>query len=259
MSFSDTGKFWTPDDFRGRITELQKPGWVRGITMHHTAAPSLLMRPSGFLPQHLRNMRDFYAGMGWDSGPHLFVDDNGIWGMTPLAEKGTHARSFNGTHIGIEVLGDYDREDPLSGRGLKCWQKAADAVATLLRWICRDSTCVNFHREDPKTSKTCPGTKVAKGWFLDMVNGRLQETEKSGALEPVAVRPALVFEEDFVPAMSWLKVRGISEALKKTASGALMIGPHRIERHYYDKAQSSTYVSLRELEAIALQIKRAEG
>ena len=28
---------------------------------------------------------------------------------------------------------------------------------------------VKFHRDDPRTSKSCPGTKVSKEWFLNLV------------------------------------------------------------------------------------------
>lgn len=137
--------------------------WAKGITLHHTAAPSLASRPGGLSPQHILNIQDYYQHkLGWSTGPHLFVDDHGVYCLTPLRERGTHAKSFNATHIGIEVLGDYDTEDPHTGRGLACWQHAARIVYAIgLRY--------NFHRDDPKTDKTCPGKRVQKDWFNDLI------------------------------------------------------------------------------------------
>ena len=91
------------------------------------------MRPHGLKVQHIRNIRDYYENTkGWSSGPHLFTDEDQIWGMCPFSEKGVHARSFNSHSVGIEVLGNYDLEDPHSGRGLACWKLAAATGAAVL-------------------------------------------------------------------------------------------------------------------------------
>ena len=75
--------------------------------MHHTAAPSLAQRPRGLTIQHIRNIQNYYQSqLGWSSGPHLFIDDDQIFGMSSLERRGIHAVSFNRTHIGIEVLGN---------------------------------------------------------------------------------------------------------------------------------------------------------
>lgn len=171
MSFSAVGSTWTTDQFPKYLRGVQSPAWARAVTLHHTAAPSLAQRPLGLLPQHIVNIRDFYKGKGWQSGPHFFVDDHGIHGMTPLGEKGIHAVSFNGNSIGIEVLGDYDHESPVTGRGLVCWRNAALATKALLEWlgIGTNLHTVLFHRDDPKTSKTCPGDLVSKDWVMKLI------------------------------------------------------------------------------------------
>ncbi len=103
--------------------------------------------------------------------------------MSSLYRSGTHARSFNKKSIGIEVLGDYDTEDPLRGRGLKCWTMASKAVAIILtrKGLPANSLTIKFHRDDPKTNKTCPGTKVTKSWFVEMVKAEMDvgKTDKS--------------------------------------------------------------------------------
>lgn len=147
-------------------------GWSpTGVTLHHMAEPSLAQRPLGILPEHGRNLRDYYVGLGWKSGPHLFVDEDQVWLFSPLTSRGVHAVSFNGGRIGIEMLGDYDNEDPWTGRGLRVVTMAARAIAALCQrfgWV-PDGGTVSFHRDDPKTTKTCPGRRILKDLFLTKV------------------------------------------------------------------------------------------
>ncbi len=179
MSFSNVGKVWTPASLEEYLKTRKKPNWATSVTIHHTAAPSLAQRPNGFTIQHIINMQSFYqkpkdqGGQGWTSGPHLFIDDDQIFGMCDLSARGIHAASFNSSSIGIEVLGFYDKnvEDPKSGRGLACWKNTAATVKVLLDWLELKPTAdtVKFHRDDPKTKKTCPGTAVEKSWFLNLI------------------------------------------------------------------------------------------
>ncbi len=145
------------------------PRWIKGITIHHTSAPSLTQRPNGFLETHMHNLRSYYRGLGWSAGPHFFIDEDQAWAFSPIAKPGIHARSFNKTHIGIEMLGDYDREDPWSGRGLQVLTMTSAIVAELLRSLNLDISAVNFHREDPKSDKSCPGRRIEKAKFLQLV------------------------------------------------------------------------------------------
>lgn len=171
MSYSAVGKVWDPKSFDEYVEENRESmGWASGVTVHHTAVPDMRQRPRGFKVQHMHNLAHFYGEeLGWSAGPHLFVDEDQIFGLSPLSAPGTHARSFNRTHIGIEVLGNYDIENPVAGRGLSCWRTAAAAVAALLDGLHLSESSVNFHRDDPKTSKTCPGKLVTKPWFLRLV------------------------------------------------------------------------------------------
>lgn len=174
MSFGLVGRVWTVEEFASYVRTLDL-SWSRGVTMHHAAAPSLAQRPNGLEPQHLRNMRDHYRGLGWSRGPHLFVDDDQVWGMSPLEERGIHAVSFNRTHLGIEVLGNYDTEDPSTGRGLACWKTAARVAAAILAhtgWPVE--TAINAHRDDPQTSKSCPGSRVVMEDFRGTVSALLE-------------------------------------------------------------------------------------
>src|SRR5215216_6515071 len=61
------------------------------IVLHHTGIPSIKQRPNGFTTDNMFSLADFYGvKKGWKSGPHLFVDQNGIWLFTALDRRGTH-------------------------------------------------------------------------------------------------------------------------------------------------------------------------
>lgn len=172
MSFASVGLSWTPDKFQAHISAIPSLKWATSITLHHTAIPSLAQRPDGLSPQHIRNLRHFYSNVNrWSAGPHLFVDDRRIHGMTPLTQRGVHAVSFNRNSIGIEVLGNYDLEDPTSGRGLECWKNAAFVTAALMQRF--GIRTFNFHRDDPRTRKSCPGARVKREWFTNLLNSSI--------------------------------------------------------------------------------------
>lgn len=182
MGFENVGLAWSLEAFGKYLQTLARPSWAKAVCLHYTASPSLSDRPDGLSTQHVINLRDYYADeCGWPCGPHLFVDDHKVHGMSPLEKPGRHASSFNKFAFGIEVLGEYDSEDPLIGRGLACWQNATAATRMLLEWIGQpaNSATVLFHREGPKTKKTCPGRKVKKEWVLGLVNGNLHFSAKS--------------------------------------------------------------------------------
>ena len=161
--FPIVGRRFTPEEF---AFYLQHPGesWKwnpSGITAHHTAYPDLKMRPNGFEEQHMLNLRSYYKRMGWWSGPHIFTDDNGIWVLTPVTRRGVHARSFNSSRIGVEMLGNFDSKTEYeSERGEKSMQFGKIAIALMMNYLGIDSGKLNFHRNDPSTSKTCPGKLI---------------------------------------------------------------------------------------------------
>lgn len=245
MSFNNTGKVWTIEGFAQYLNSIKAPSWAKAVCLHHTAAPSLNQRPDGFLAKHLENLKSYYSSqLGWKSGPHLFVDEDQIWGMTPLTETGVHASSFNRMSIGIEVLGDYDNEDPTKGRGLQCWQTTAAATKLLLDWLKLpiNNKTVLFHRDDPKTTKTCPGGKINKNSIISLING---------AAKPQTVSAA---NPSFVPLYPALKAKGYSDdEIKKSlkvSGGKVFWREKWLEKAYYDKSAQATLVSVEELNLI---------
>lgn len=246
MSFSNTGKVWTVSGFAQYLNGIKVPTWAKSVCLHHTAAPSLNQRPDGFLAKHLENLKDYYSKqLGWRSAPHLFIDDDQVWGMTPLTVTGIHASSFNRTALGIEVLGDYDNEDPKKGRGFECWKTAAAATKMLLDWLklpVNDKT-VLFHRDDPRTTKTCPGTKVQKPWVIDLIKDFKYSSNPPPTLAP-----------SFAPLAPILKLKGYSdEDIKKglkSVNGKIFWREKWLETAYYDKTAGATMISLAEIDSI---------
>ena len=246
MSYANVGRVWTAESFKEYLSALKKPSYPKSITIHHTGAPSLAQRKSGLTIQHIHNIQSFYQSLGWNRGPHLFVDEDQIFGMTPLGTPGIHAVSFNRNSIGIEVLGDYDSEDPLNGRGLQCMKNAAAATRALLQWLdlpTNDKT-VLFHRDDPKTSKTCPGKKVTKEWFLGLV--------KTAELNSKPVEKIFDTPSDEVGIIEFaVKEKGydMNSAIKllKVKSGTTLFNGVWIESARYDATKQTTVARKKEL------------
>jgi hypothetical protein len=98
----------------------------------------------------------------WKAGPHLFIDDQQIWVFTPLNVSGTHSPSWNKVALGIEMLGDFEREAFDQGRGAEVRQNTICAIATLSAILGLEPSTMRVHREDPLTTHACPGKNVRK-------------------------------------------------------------------------------------------------
>jgi hypothetical protein len=249
MSYNAIGKVWTAESFEQHLKGSRKPAWCNAICLHHTAAPSLQMRPKGLLMQHIHNMKSGYVQKGWKSGPHLFIDEDQIWHMTPLMERGVHAVSFNSRAIGIEVLGDYDDEDPFTGRGLQCWHLAAKTTALLLNWLGAEmnESTILFHRDDPKTSKTCPGSKIKKDWFFNLIS---KDQSSVDACEPqFLIKSNCDAVVDYV-----VKHKGYSQKeaakLLSRKNNLFFFGNDWLEGAFYDKSAGATIAPIAELQQI---------
>ena len=167
------GRNFTPDAFREYVAGLTWGAWQpEFITLHHTAVPSLAQRPNGFNNASMSGLERYYRDeMGWSAAPHLFVDDQpaGIWVFTPLTTPGVHAKSFNGRSLGLEMLGNYDVEDFDTGRGALVRDNAVAAIGILSKALGIDPDSMMCHRDEPSTSKTCPGNNVDEVAFIRAV------------------------------------------------------------------------------------------
>ena len=158
------GKSFTPDDFDSYCHTLQWTAWRPSfIVLHNTGVPSLAQRPKGLSKQNILSLESFYRDtQKWKAGPHLFIDDLQIWVFTPLTVSGTHSPSWNKLALGVEMLGDFEREAFGSGRGLKVRKNAVAVLATLCAVLGIDNHTMRLHREDPLTTHACPGKNVRK-------------------------------------------------------------------------------------------------
>jgi hypothetical protein len=249
MSYANVGKVWSLESLDTYLNSVEKPTWCKGVCLHHTAAPSLSMRPQGLLSQHIRNMESFYKSKGWSAGPHFFIDENEIFGMTPPNLKGVHAVSFNGSTVGIEVLGDYDAEFHNSGRGLECWKTTAAATAKILRWLNLEPnySTVLFHRDDPKTTKTCPGSRIQKSWVLELIRSVNTKTLDSQTVHNPVNDMQFVQVAEYLQNVKNYSSEDIKTLLKKDTDGLFYFGNEWLENAYYDVKQKSTVAPIKEL------------
>lgn len=257
MSYNNVGKVWTPDSFGEYLKTLKRPDWAKRVCLHHCASPSLAQRPQGFKAQHLENLKSFYQGMGWTRGPHFFTDEDQIWGMTPPTIKGIHSVGWNSSAIGIEALGDYDNEDPKTGRGLQVWMTTASATFELLHWLGLpiNKDTITFHRLDKVTSKTCPGTKVSLDWFIALTQQAEDWKDLSKNTADHSHKPEIAVDKsEFVPLAATLKSHGftdqqIKKSLRREGKNFFWIDDH-LEFAYYDSKTETTMVPLSEIQNI---------
>lgn len=187
--FAIVGKRFTPDEFRSYLKGLAPGGFKPSmVVLHNTASPTIEQRPDGFKEKHMGDLVHYYGVVqGWSGGPHLFVDDLGIWVFNRLDRRGTHSPSWNSKSFGVEMLGDFSRESFDSGRGLAIQKNAAEAVAALFvhMGIEPDDKSFRLHKEDPETNHNCPGKAVSKSAMLTQVRERMTAAEVMGV--PVRV------------------------------------------------------------------------
>ena len=182
-----SGKAFTREQYAAHVATLRWKTWKPiGITLHNTAAPTLAQwAESG--PKHearIRNLQSYYEGLGWHGGPHLFISRNWINEFNNPLRRGTHSPSFNATHFGIEMVGDYSRELFNSGDGALVRDTAVFVMALLCRRFKWDpEKVIKLHKEDPRTTHDCPGKFVVKPEVILRVE--FEVARQSGQKAPV--------------------------------------------------------------------------
>jgi hypothetical protein len=225
------------------------------------------MRPHGFTAQHIENIANYYRkDLRWSKGYHFLTDEDDIFGMTPPTGPGTHAVSYNRRSIGISALGNYDFEDPRSGRGLAVMQTTASTARAVFDWLGIKPSSKNlyFHRFDPRTTKTCPGTKVHHDWFLQMVldakPGEITPTAEPDTGGPTSLRYVSVVNH--VAAATGRKVSELAAMIRRDPEdGLFYLGEHWIEGARYNRDIQATEAPLEDVEEVifAMLKKPASG
>jgi hypothetical protein len=160
-------RFLTPEKFKEHVQTMDFSSWHPiGIVWHNTAEPNLELWHKYSRQHWMVGLESYYKGLGWNGGPHLFCDDgpDGIGLFNPLNRRGTHSPSFNAQYIGIEHVGDFNKEDDDTGPGLKVKTNGIIATAILCArlGIPADKEHIKLHKEDPRTDHDCPGKNMAR-------------------------------------------------------------------------------------------------
>jgi hypothetical protein len=157
------------------------------VVLHHTWRPTV-QQWRGLAS--MQGMQRYYAGKGWTSAPHIYVAPDGIWLFTPMKDIGIHAGPGNGSlkagwySIGVEMVGDYDRERP-SGA---VWEGTKAVLGGLSRRLgIAPATLIAFHRDYSK--KSCPGWAVTKEWVIGEINAWLNNVAPPPPPPPGPIGP----------------------------------------------------------------------
>jgi hypothetical protein len=178
------GKSFSPEAFETYCEGLKWSTWRPNfIVLHNTGVPCLEQRPQGLTQQHIANLEGYYRdNQKWSAGPHLFVDDKQIWVFTPLTTSGVHSPSWNSVALGVEMLGDFDKDAFDAGRGAQVRDNVVAAMATLSAVLGLDPNSMRLHREDPKTTHACPGKNVKKLEVIQRVQDKIEQEAKEHSL-----------------------------------------------------------------------------
>jgi hypothetical protein len=204
--------FPTADQFMDYLDTITFGAWRPAfVTMHHTGGPNLKQwqaygtrKPPISDEQWMKNLASYYgkskaeggpADGPWRSGPQFFFTPKNFCVLSLPDRRGVHARSFNANSWGVECVGDFDSElftEELAERyatGLACLHVVAGLSPGDFRLKVRG---LHFHRDDPLTSKTCPGTKVSKHDMVSRIQKKmvglsnLDDDDKPPHVQPAA-------------------------------------------------------------------------
>jgi len=170
------------------------------IVLHHTWKPT---REDWKGAVTLYGIKSYYERLGWKSGPHIFIADDGIWLFTSMYDVGTHAGKGNSTRskwgrltgysLGIEVVGNYDTE---RWEG-KTKHNTFAALKFLTKRLKLRNDDILFHSEF--SAKTCPGSAIKKDWIFR----ELERYDEEGLYRPpVSERKPSVWAKE---AWDWAK------------------------------------------------------
>lgn len=149
--------------------------------LHNTSQPDIklynswMARGNPSPEQWLKNLAAYYRGLGWASMPHAFILPDGRIGLgAPFSVQGTHSPSWNNRSIGIEMVGEFERETfdgtPTEAAAIVLFGELCKHFGWDPNVYVRGVSGIHFHKEDPSTThKTCPGKNVNKTLFVQKV------------------------------------------------------------------------------------------
>ena len=129
---------------------------------------------------------------------------------------------------------------------------AAKVTKSLCAWlkIPINSSTLLFHRDDPRTKKTCPGRKVTKDWFINLVN---DADASSVASNTIASNDANAVEYAGVVDYA-VSHKGYTNAeaakLLRKKNQLFFFGDDWLEGAYYEASVQRTVAPVKELQLI---------
>lgn len=197
------------------------------LVLHHTAIPSTLAArfPSGAVwddgerglsdaaifqkrTKQLDKLAKYYQDtMGWDRGPHLFIDDRFIWLFTPMNAVGIHAKEGNSYtkdgklyySIGVEVLGYYEHKTwsaAVAANVRAACQALSSRLGISLRYApaplhtpAAHAGQLSSHRDYNKPA--CPGAAITEAYYTSVVQPTILHTVIAGPHGAIAQQARL--------------------------------------------------------------------
>lgn len=171
---------FTHDGFKAYLDGLKIAPWAKFVVVHNTSTPDIALyhqwekRPGWTAEQWLRNLTSYYAGMGWNGTPHLFIPPtpDTILVLNSLLVHGTHTPSWNEFSFGVETVGEFEREpfgDPTRANLIAALATLHEKTGLTPLPYSLGQRGLHFHKEDAHTThRTCPGRNMVK---TDLVAG----------------------------------------------------------------------------------------
>lgn len=201
---------FTHAEFKAYLDGLKIEPWAKFIVVHNTSSPDIhlyrddwMKRPaSRWTPETwLRNLVSYYAGMGWKGGPHLFIPpaEDQILVLNSLLVPGTHTPSWNRSSIGVETVGEFEREpfdDPTRANLVTALAMLHEKFGLRPDGYSLGSSGLHFHKEDHATThKTCPGRNMVKADLVQQVLHAMgvtlgSQVDRHGHDVPIAAQDA---------------------------------------------------------------------
>lgn len=160
-----------PDMFRKYVEELPWHFWNRKIdklVFHHTSSPQEKWDGS----KSMLHYYNLYASRGWEAGPHIFIEKNGIWLFTDMRKQGRHAKSGNKGSIGIEIVGKYDKEAPTDPD--LCYNIAVVASVLMAKFNLTPKD--TYQHVDFEKDTFCTN-KITQFWLGNLIINLVKENE----------------------------------------------------------------------------------
>lgn len=220
------GRVIAISEIRGVLaaTQFNGPFQPKFIEIHNTSVPDIALFNKWLAAGHptfeqwLKNLGAYYAGLGWNSMPHAFVGPDGRIGLgAPFNVQGTHSPSWNRIAIGIETVGEFERE---TFAGTETEKALVALVGELHKRLglepdhyIKGVRGIHFHKEDlASTHRTCPGRNLDKTKFVQSVlayMGLEAEDDDSHADVPVSSQEAdtKTLTNEQMTSATWLQER----------------------------------------------------